>query len=80
MVQFDCTCLPDLRLQVNLGNMYYNGLGVAKDRSKAKEQYRMAAESDSNAKLLLEELEMEEEKERGEQGGRGNEDKGGTGT
>ncbi len=80
MVQFDCTYLPDLRLQVNLGNMYYNGLGVTKDRSKAKELYRMAAESDSNAKLLLEELEMEEEKEKGGQGGRGNEDKGGAGT
>ncbi len=44
--------------------MYYNGLGVAKDKSKAKELYSLAAQSDNNAKLLLEELEMEEQKER----------------
>ena len=51
-------------LQVNLGNMYYNGLGVVKSRKRAKGLYRAAADSDNNAKLLLEELEMEE-KEKG---------------
>ena len=44
--------------------MYYSGLGVPKDKSKAKEFYRLAAGSDKNAKLLLEELELEEQKER----------------
>ena len=42
--------------------MYYGGLGVAKDISKAKELYKMAAEEDKNAKLLLDELELEEKK------------------
>ena len=56
------TCMP-LPLQVNLGNMYYNGLGVTKDRRKAKEMYRLAADKDKNAKTLLEEIESEEKKE-----------------
>lgn len=42
--------------------MYYNGLGVDKDIKKAKEFYKMAAIEDKNAQLLLEELEMEEQK------------------
>lgn len=43
--------------------MYYNGLGVKKDLSKAKELYKMAAaDEDKNAKALLEELEIEEQK------------------
>lgn len=46
--------------QVNLGNMYYNGLGVLKSRQRAKELYQLAADVDTNAKLLLEELEIEE--------------------
>jgi len=46
--------------------MYYNGLGVPKSRQKAKELYRKAAESDKNAKLLLEEIELEEQKEQQE--------------
>ena len=54
------TLLPS---QVNLGNMYYNGLGVAQDKAKAKELYKMAADKDKNAKALLEELEIEEQKE-----------------
>lgn len=40
--------------------MYYNGLGVLKSRQRAKELYRLAADVDTNAKLLLEELELEE--------------------
>lgn len=43
--------------------MYYNGLGVTKDRGKAKEMYRLAADKDKNAKALLEEIELEEKKE-----------------
>lgn len=56
-------------MQVNLGNMYYNGLGVVRSRQRAKELYQAAAPSDKNARLLLEELEMEEkEGEGGEDG------------
>ena len=51
-------------LQVNLGNMYYHGLGVTQNKSKAKELYRLAAAVDKNAKALLEELETEEQKEK----------------
>ena len=54
------TCMS---LQVNLGNMYYNGLGVTKDRWKAKELYRLAADKDDNAMALLEEIELDERKE-----------------
>ena len=39
---------------------------MPKSRQKAKELYRQAAESDKNAKLLLEEVEMEEQKEQQE--------------
>ncbi len=49
-------------LQVNLGNMYYAGFGVSKDKVKAKELYKLAADQDANAKALLEELEIEEKK------------------
>ena len=45
--------------------MYYNGLGVPKSREQAKELYQLAAAVDKNAKLLLEELELEEQEERG---------------
>ena len=55
-------------VQVNLGNMYYNGLGVLKSRQRAKELYTLAAETDKNAKLLLEELEIEEKREREKKG------------
>lgn len=58
--------------------MYYNGLGVRKDRSKAKELYGLAAEGDNNARLLLEELELEEKRER-EGGGGDSHDRDGTG-
>ena len=51
-------------MQVNLGNMYYHGLGVTQDKSKAKELYKVAAAMDKNAKALLEELEAEEQKEK----------------
>ena len=47
--------------------MYYNGLGVPKDKNKAKELYKQAAVSDKNAKVLLEELELEERQERQKQ-------------
>lgn len=53
-------------MQVNLGNMYYNGLGVSKNKTKAKELYKLAADKDKNAKALLEELEIEEKKAKGE--------------
>ena len=49
-----------LVLQVNLGNMYYSGLGVEKNWDKAKELYRAASATNENAKLLLKELEEEE--------------------
>ncbi len=57
---FCLTCM-----QVNLGNMYYNGLGVTKDKDKAKQLYKLAADRDKNAKALLVEIEAEEKKERG---------------
>ncbi len=47
-------------LQVNLGNMYYTGLGVDKDRGKAKELFKLAAEVDENAKKILKVIEEEE--------------------
>lgn len=50
--------------QVNLGNMYYSGMGVPKDWQKAKELYRVASDADQNAKLLLEELELEEQQQK----------------
>ena len=52
--------------------MYYSGLGVSKSRQKAKELYRQAADSDKNAKLLLEEVELEEQKEQQEHQNQGN--------
>ena len=58
-------------LQVNLGNMYYSGLGVPKSRQRAKELYQVAAGVDDNARLLLEELELEEKEEREKDGGSG---------
>ena len=67
-----CECVPALLVnasvsppptpQVNLGNMYYQGLGVEKDWTRAKELYRAAQGADKNAKVLLEELEQEEAK------------------
>ena len=57
-----------IKFQVNLGNMYYNGLGVSQNKEKAKELYRAAADKDKNAKALLEELELEEQKERDNSG------------
>lgn len=44
--------------------MYYTGVGVAKDRVKAKELFKLAAESDDNAKEVLKSIEKEERKER----------------
>ena len=40
--------------------MYYQGFGVEKNRTKAREMYALAAEEDKNAKALLEELDIEE--------------------
>lgn len=40
--------------------MYYSGMGVPKDEEKAKQFYRMAAEKDKNAQLLLDELEQKQ--------------------
>ncbi|XP_066921928.1 putative beta-lactamase HcpC [Clytia hemisphaerica] len=48
--------------QVNLGNMYYQGLGVDRDVEKARHYYKSAAPNNRNARMLLEELEMEETK------------------
>ena len=60
-----CLIYIYMHVQVNLGNMYYNGLGVTKDKAKAKELYKLAADRDKNAKALLEEIEAEEKKEGG---------------
>ena len=46
--------------------MYYGGLGVEKDIEKAKQFYKMAANEDKNAELLLKELEMEQQKDKSE--------------
>ena len=45
---------------------------MSKSRQKAKELYRQAADSDKNAKLLLEEVELEEQKEQQEHQNQGN--------
>ena len=42
--------------------MYYQGLGVERDVEKARQFYQTAAPTNRNARLLLEELEMEEQK------------------
>lgn len=55
--------------QVNLGNMYYTGMGVVKNRDKAKELFKLAADSDENAKGLLELIKAEEKKEVEQDGG-----------
>ena len=47
--------------------MYYSGLGVAKDKEKAKELFRLAAESDESAKEVLKTIEEEERKEQQDQ-------------
>ena len=60
MKQYYVACV----FQVNLGNMYYHGLGVKKDLKKAKELYQKAAPKNHNARLLLEEIEIEEKKEK----------------
>ena len=52
--------------QINLGNMYYNGLGVEKDWDRAKELYRQAAPTNQNAAALLKEVEEDERKLREE--------------
>ena len=46
--------------QVNLGNMYYGGVGVAKDKARAKELFELAAEKDEQAKKFLEIMKKEE--------------------
>ena len=48
-----------LDVQVNLGNMYYCGVGVAKDLGKAKELFALAANRDKNAAELLAKIEKE---------------------
>jgi len=42
--------------------MYYQGLGVERNVEKARQFYQTAAPNNRNARLLLEELEMEERK------------------
>lgn len=51
--------------------MYYSGLGVSQDKAKAKELYKLAAEKDKNAKALLEEVELEEQKIKNSDGSTG---------
>ena len=45
---------------VNLGNMYYSGLGVEKNRQTAKQFYLEASVGDKNAKALYEQILKEE--------------------
>ncbi|XP_044173737.1 secretory immunoglobulin A-binding protein EsiB-like isoform X3 [Acropora millepora] len=45
--------------QINLGNMYYWGYGVDKNWEKSRELYKEAAKNNTNAQLLLQELEDE---------------------
>ena len=42
--------------------MYYNGFGVEKDWNKAKELYKTASLTNTNAAALLREVEEEERK------------------
>lgn len=49
-------------LQVNLGNMYFNGRGVDKDWEKAKELYKAASASDKNAEELYNYVVKEEKR------------------
>lgn len=49
-------------MQLNLGNMYYNGMGVQKDVAKAKELFRLAAEQDEACASYLRAVEEEEKK------------------
>ena len=51
-----------LVLQVNLGNMYFNGRGVDKDWGKAKELYKAASASDKNAEELYKHVVKEEKR------------------
>ena len=46
--------------------MYYQGLGVERDVEKAKRLYQKAAPTNRNARLLLEEIEMEEQQSKNE--------------
>ena len=53
--------------------MYYTGLGVEKDKGRAMELFKLAAEVDDNAKEILKTIEAEEKKalEQGEGPGGG---------
>lgn len=44
---------------MNLGNMYYTGIGVTKSLEKARELFSLAAERDDSAKELLKVVEEE---------------------
>ena len=46
--------------------MYYLGMGVVKSKEKAKELFKLAADTDENAKGLLEQIESEEGAEKGD--------------
>ena len=52
-----CVCV-----QINLGNMYYTGVGVEKDVVKAKELFHLAAQQDGSSAKYLEMIEEEEKK------------------
>ena len=43
--------------QINIGNMYHTGHGVAQDLNKAREYYVMSAHADADAKGLLDSVE-----------------------
>ena len=47
-------------MQINLGNIYNQGLGVDVDKQRAKEYYAQAAVSNEHARGLLEKLEAQE--------------------
>ena len=49
-------------LQVNLGNMYYSGMGCKIDIAKAKELFRLAAQQDKGCAEYLQLIEEEEKK------------------
>ncbi len=47
---------------MNLGNMYYTGIGVPKSLEKARELFSLASETDESAKELLKVVDEELEK------------------
>jgi len=48
--------------QINLGNMYFGGVGVEKDWEKAKELYKKASVTNEKARDLYNDVLAEEKK------------------